>query len=96
MEKILKWIQSQGEGIYIVGMDIHVGFIINKDKNITLCHSNYYNPPRKVVNQNLMDKSPLADSKYRVIGKIFDDQMIGKWINKEFFPLTYDYFKNRQ
>jgi hypothetical protein len=92
MEKIHKWIQQKGEGIYIVGLDIHVGFIINQNDNITFCHSSYYDPPRKVVNQDMMEKSPLTDSRYRIIGKIFDDQMIEKWIIGEVFPLTYDYF----
>ena len=75
-------------------MDIHVGFIINQNDNITFCHSSYYDPPRRVVNQGLMEKSPLTDSGYRVIGKILDDQMIEKWISEESFPVTYDYFNH--
>ena len=93
MQKVLNWIPSQGEGLYVVGLDIHVGFIINKGGNMTFCHSSYYNPPRMVVNQDVMEKSPLTDSKYRVFGKILDDQMMIKWLKGESFPLTYDYFR---
>ncbi len=93
MERILRWIKSKGEGLFIVGLDIHVGFIIYKNDKITFCHSNYYNPPRKVVNQDAMEKSPLTDSKYRVIGKILDDKMMKKWIYGEAFPIIYDYFQ---
>jgi hypothetical protein len=92
MEKITSWIQSKGKGIYMVGLDIHVGFIINNN-NITFNHSSYYNPPKKVVNQLLTEKSPLIDSKYRVMGKILGNRMIEKWIKTEPFLMKYDYFR---
>ena len=28
MEDVIAWIQQEGEGIFLVGLDIHVGFII--------------------------------------------------------------------
>jgi hypothetical protein len=93
MEKVLDWVKSKGEGLFIVGLDIHVGFLIYKDGKVTFCHSNYYYFSCKVVNQEVTAKSPLTDSKYRVIGKILDDQMMRKWILNEGFPITYDYYK---
>ncbi len=94
MDKIEAWIRKKGEGLYIVGLDIHVGFIIYKNDSITFCHSNYYSPPLSVVNQPLTEKSPLTDSQYRVIGKILDDKAIEKWIKGENFTQKYDYFKH--
>jgi len=93
MERILGWIESKGESLFIVGLDIHVGFIIYKNDKITFCHSSYYNPPLKVVNQDAMERSPLTDSRYRVVGKILDDKMMKKWINSEAFPIIHDYFR---
>ncbi|MFC1812342.1 hypothetical protein ACFL03_06575 [Thermodesulfobacteriota bacterium] len=93
MERVLRWILLQGEGLFIVGLDEHVGFIINKNGKTTFCHSNYKDPPLMVVNQDAMEKSPLTDSKYRVLGKILDDEMMIKWLEGEPFPLTYDYFR---
>ncbi len=93
MDIIKKWIIKNGEGIYIIGLDIHIGFIINKSNRITFIHSSYYNPPLKVVEQDIMERSPLADSKYRVLGKILDDKMMKKWINGDLFPLKYDFFR---
>ena len=94
MQKITKWIRRQKEGLFIVGLDIHVGFIIFKNGKISICHSSYYDPPLKVVNENIKNHSPLTDSKYRVLGKILDNQMMKKWLNKKFFTLKYDYFRN--
>ncbi len=92
MEKVLGWVRSKGEGIYIVGLDIHVGFILYKNDAIAFFHSSYYNPPRMVVRQDPMERSPLTDSKYRVMGKILTDGMVMKWISGQTFPLTHDYF----
>lgn len=96
MEKVLNWVRSRGEGLYVVGLDIHVGYIIYNNDKVTFCHSSYYNPPRTVVNQDAMGKSPLTDSKYRVLGKILDDGMMIKWIRGEEFPITYDYFRRHE
>jgi hypothetical protein len=92
MDKIKKWIEERGEGLFVIGLDIHVGFIINHKGNITFCHSSYYSPPEKVINQYLWEEGPLADSTYRVIGKILDDNMIKNWILGKSFPIKYDYF----
>ena len=94
MERVLRWIREKGEGLFIVGLDIHVGLIIYKNDKITFCHSSYYNPPLSVVNQDAMERSPLTDSKYRVLGKILDGGMMKKWINGEAFPIIYNYFNN--
>ena len=93
MDKIIRWIKSKGEGLFIVGLDIHVGFMIFNNNKITFCHSSYYNPLLQVVNQEITSKSPLTDSKYRVIGKILTSQMIRKWLLGQTFGLKYDYFR---
>ena len=93
MEKIVDWIHDRGEGLYIVGLDIHVGYVIYYHNKITFCHSSYYNPPLAVVNQGIEEKSPLTDSQYRVIAQLFNEKMMKKWIKGEEFPLNYDYFK---
>jgi len=94
MEKVKEWIIENGEGIYIVGLDIHAGFIVNKNNNIYFIHSSYYDPPLSVVSQDLAEKSPLTDSRYRVLGKILDGKMVEKWITGDSFPVIYDYFKH--
>jgi len=94
IEKVNRWIIESGEGIYIVGMDIHAGFIVNKNNNIYFIHSSYYAPPLSVVSQDLTEKSPLTDSRYRVLGKILDEEMVEKWIRGDSFPVIYDYFKH--
>ncbi len=92
MDKVIEWIQQRGEGIFLVGLDIHVGFILFRNNRITFCHANYYSP-QKVVNQEVLEPSPLVDSQYRVLAKLFTDDMLKKWLSGQSFPVTYDYFK---
>lgn len=95
MNKIREWIQSQGHGLFLVGLDQHVGFIIYTNKTVTFCHSNYYDPPLAVENKEIISRSPLTDSKYRVMAKLLDEEMIEKWIKGYKFEIEYDFFKDR-
>lgn len=83
MDKIIDYMEKCPDGLYIVGLDTHVGFINKQGKSITFIHSNYYSPHVKVMSQQLSDTSPLTDSGYRIIGKILDYEMTKKWILNE-------------
>ncbi len=82
LKDVEDYIISQGEGVYLVGLDIHVGFIIYQNNKMNFIHSNYYQPGAVVVSQDINTNSPLADSKYRIIGKLFSDKMIENWITE--------------
>jgi len=81
LSNIKKQLIKSGNGIYIVGLDTHVGFVTVQGETITFVHSSYYKNPTKAVRAELYHtKNPLADSKYRVFGKIFHDDMLIKWL----------------
>ena len=94
MSKVIEWLGERGEGLYLVGLDIHVGFIVYENDTMEFCHASYYDPPRAVVSQEVTEKSPLTDSGYRVVGKLLADDMIKKWLLGEEFQVTYDYFRH--
>lgn len=79
---------TSGDGIYIVGLDTHVGYLVVKDTRITFIHSSYYRPHRKVVAEPYDTKNPLSDSKYRVVGKLFHDQMVSNWLNAKPYKIA--------
>ena len=87
-----KKVEESGKGIYIIGLDNHVGFIVNNSKEIRFVHSSYYDPPLSVVSQPIDSFNPIVNSRHIVIGKILDDEMIRKWILGERFQLKFDYF----
>jgi hypothetical protein len=78
VEAVRKW----GPGIYVVGLDIHTGFIVNTGDDVYFIHSSYVEP-YKVIREKATESKILASSNYRVLGKITaDDQLIEKWLLK--------------
>ncbi len=79
--EIENYLLTTGDGLYVVGLDIHVGFIIVKNKSIKFVHSNYYKPEIGVMKEDINSKNPFKDSNYRIIGKLMSDEMVIRWIN---------------
>ena len=79
-EKKLKTI---GNGLYIVGLDNHTGFIsISQNGNYFIHSSGWF--PFKVVKDILSESKVLSKSKYRVVGKISDDEtFLKKWVEAD-------------
>jgi hypothetical protein len=78
VDAVKKW----GAGIYVVGLDIHTGLIVNTGSDVYFIHSSYVEP-YKVVRENATESKILASSNYRVLGKITaDDRFIERWLLK--------------
>lgn len=78
VEAVKKW----GAGVYIVGLDIHTGFIINTGVEVYFIHSSYVEP-YAVVREKATESKILTASNYRVLGKLTDDySFIEKWLLK--------------
>jgi len=80
---VKKKLIKSGNGIYIVGLDTHVGYVVVKEEKITFVHSSYYRPDRQVVAEPYDSRNPLSDSKYRVVGKIFHNEMVINWLKQK-------------
>jgi len=74
---------KSGDGLYLVGLDSHTGFIYVKGDQIRFIHADYYEPEIGVVSEEIDSHSPIRDSNYRVIGKLMSDEMIIAWILKQ-------------
>lgn len=83
MNEIEAWLLEQGDGLYAVGLDNHVGFILRREGRSLFVHSGYYRPEVGVVAEPLDGLNPFAVSHCRVIGKLFDDGMVVKWLTGE-------------
>ena len=76
-------VQNWGPGLYVVGLDIHTGFILNIDGDVYFIHSSYIDP-YAVVKERALESRILSDSKYRILGKLSaDDHLIIKWLTGE-------------
>lgn len=67
-----KWIKAKGEGVYIVGLDYHTGFILTDGETVWFFHSNYLN--RSGVSKEILSKSlAFNSSKTKYITRLSGD-----------------------
>lgn len=74
------WLAENGDGLYAVGLDNHVGFILRSGGTSRFVHSSFYGAGLGVMNEALDGETPFLISRYRVIGRLLDDAMVRKWI----------------
>ena len=77
---VREYLLQSGKGLYLVGLDCHVGFIAVTDGGIRFIHSNYYHPEKGVMSEDIETENPFSDSRYRVTGKLLSDEMIINWL----------------
>ncbi|WP_299221819.1 hypothetical protein [uncultured Aquimarina sp.] len=81
LSTIENFLLNSGDGLYLVGLDDHTGFISVDNKKIRFIHASYYKPEIGVMAEVLDSENPLKYSKYRVIGKLLSNAMVHNWIN---------------
>ena len=74
------YFQDQPDGLFVVGLDNHVGFVYKSENKVTFTHASYYDPEVGVQTEELDGDNPFAKSAYRVVGRILNKEMIRKWI----------------
>jgi hypothetical protein len=83
LKEFEKKLVAYGNGLYIIGLDNHTGFILVDGAEHYFIHSTGWFP-FKVVKDVVSQSSVLEKSKYRVVGKISDDEgFLNKWVGKD-------------
>jgi hypothetical protein len=73
-------LKLKGFGLYIIGLDNHTGFIYNDGKDIWFIHASFVGTG-DVQKEKAAESSILKNSKYKIIGKISEDEnALDKWI----------------
>ncbi|MHC4982211.1 MAG: hypothetical protein ACYTF6_03460 [Planctomycetota bacterium] len=73
-------VKGDGKGIYIVGLDYHVGLVVCEPPEVFFIHSSGLEP-WCVVKEPAMTSPALVASRYRVYGKLTaDDELIERWL----------------
>ena len=83
-ENFIQTVKQKGEGIGIIGLDNHTGFLYNDGKELYFIHSSYVGTG-KVDKEIAANNSILKYSKYKVVGYISQDSyFIKNWLlNKQ-------------
>jgi len=78
--------QQLGDGLYVVGLDFHVGFLLVGNGQVRFIHSTYLGEAT-VVNEEALTSEALR-SKYRVVGRLSADRnFIESWLQQK--PFVY-------
>lgn len=86
-DQFLNIMASKPAGIYIVGLDRHVGFIVNEPSGIRFIHSSGITP-RTVVDESSDQAYSLEHSKYRVFGHLTGEpQTLVDWLQTKSFKV---------
>lgn len=78
MKKFLADVRDMGPGLFIIGLDLHVGFLVQTDDDLRFIHASY--ETETVVDEAAATATLIVDSKYRVVGKILDDDNVRDWL----------------
>ena len=81
LENFLDNVRLSGQGLYVVGLDTHTGFILyDKNNEIWFIHASG-RFPEAVVKEQAMENKTLAFSDIRVLGKISTSgRLMQKWL----------------
>jgi hypothetical protein len=77
-----KRIAALGDGVYIVGLDIHTGFLVVREGEVRVVHASYTGPTQ-VVDEPLRESMAIQYSMRRgyLVSPIFrDDRLIEHWL----------------
>jgi hypothetical protein len=79
-ESMKNYFLKHPDGLYIAGLDNHVGFVYKSGDEVSFTHASYYDPKIGVQTEQLIGDNPFAKSAYRVVGRLLDKEMVRKWI----------------
>jgi len=77
-----------GDGLYVVGLNIHVGFIVVRDRHARFVHSSY-TPPGTVVDEPVVSSMAIALSRskgYWISPLFRDDRLVELWLRRQPVP----------
>ena len=87
-EELERRLVELGEGLYVVGLDIHVGFIVVRDGRAWFVHSSY-TPPGTVVREPVVTSEAIALSRrkgYWISPLFRDDRIVELWLRRQPVP----------
>lgn len=70
--------EKYGDGLYVVGFDLHVGFLRLDGARAAFCHASYLDPGVVTCEDPLTSAAFLSD--VHVVGDVLNDELIDDWI----------------
>jgi hypothetical protein len=81
--KVKEHILSKEDGIFLIGLDTHTGFVVKKGTDLRVVHSNYTMASDGVMSEPFDGATVINYNNYFVIGDFLSsDSTIIKWLNQ--------------
>ncbi len=80
VSRVIDRVRRAGAGLYVVGLDYHVGFLWNDSAQVWMCHASYLGDATVVCEDALT--SPAMVSRYHVVGKLLENGMMDAWMEE--------------
>ena len=78
------------KGLYVIGLNCHVGFVLVDQGRVRFIHSNYVDPPEGVTDEKLSESPAIKNSQhtgYWVTPLFQDNRLIEFWLTGKPVPL---------
>lgn len=85
-----KTVRSFGEGVHLLGLDVHVGFVVVKPDAVRVVHASYLNP-RTVVDEPITASGAIEHSRqagYHVTNLFAGETLVRAWLSQTPLPLV--------
>jgi hypothetical protein len=84
VQEVVQHVAAGGPGLWLVGLDYHVGFLHTDGQDVEMCHSSYLDPGHVVCEPALTSEAMV--SRYRVVGRLMSDEMLDAWLEQTPLP----------
>ena len=79
-QDVVEHVAAAGDGLWIVGLDFHVGFLWSHGGQVDMCHSSWVGASGVKCEDALTSEAFV--SAYRVVGELFaDDPLVDAWLD---------------
>ncbi|MBN2797963.1 MAG: hypothetical protein JXX28_02335 [Deltaproteobacteria bacterium] len=83
--QILDRVAAEGDGLYVVGLDTHVGLLAVRDGQVEMCHSSM-TAPREVRCEPAEGAWAFTHSRYHVLGQVLNPALVQRWLEDAPIP----------
>lgn len=83
-ETLERRLRDLGDGLYVIGLDVHVGFVVVKGDAVRMVHASYTDA-HKVIDEPLISAKAIANSRtagYFVTSLLADDALVLAWLGE--------------
>ena len=76
------FINTKKDGLYFVGLDFHVGYLLKENNEVFFIHSNYINH-EGVKKESITESKAFVSKKYYIVAITENEKLVEKWILNE-------------